>query len=135
MKVMHAASALTSSAGARMSGSASRPERSPASSRPAAEAGDERHAIVIPGMPNLHSHAFQRGMAGLAESRGAVGRQFLELARGDVPLRAVDDAGAGGGGGGAALCRDAGGRLHPRRRVPLSAPRPGRPPLCQYRAR
>ena len=23
-----------------------------------------------PGMPNLHSHAFQRGMAGLAETRG-----------------------------------------------------------------
>ena len=32
--------------------------------------GDERHAIVIPAMPNLHSHAFQRGMAGLAETRG-----------------------------------------------------------------
>lgn len=31
---------------------------------------DERHAIVVPGMPNLHSHAFQRGMAGLAETRG-----------------------------------------------------------------
>jgi formimidoylglutamate deiminase len=27
----------------------------------------ERHAIVLPGLPNLHSHAFQRGMAGLAE--------------------------------------------------------------------
>jgi formimidoylglutamate deiminase len=26
---------------------------------------------VIPGMPNLHSHAFQRAMAGLAERRGA----------------------------------------------------------------
>jgi len=32
---------------------------------------DERHAIAIPGMPNLHSHAFQRAMAGLAETRGA----------------------------------------------------------------
>ncbi len=32
--------------------------------------GDERHAIVVPGMANLHSHAFQRGMAGLAETRG-----------------------------------------------------------------
>lgn len=31
---------------------------------------DERHSIILPGMPNLHSHAFQRGMAGLAESRG-----------------------------------------------------------------
>ncbi|WP_276120002.1 formimidoylglutamate deiminase [Pararhizobium qamdonense] len=36
----------------------------------AAEAGDERHDILVPGMPNLHSHAFQRGMAGLAETRG-----------------------------------------------------------------
>lgn len=32
--------------------------------------GDERHAVVIPAVPNLHSHAFQRGMAGLAEMRG-----------------------------------------------------------------
>ncbi|MDH6231070.1 formimidoylglutamate deiminase [Mesorhizobium soli] len=31
---------------------------------------DERHEIIVPGMPNLHSHAFQRGMAGLAETRG-----------------------------------------------------------------
>ena len=27
---------------------------------------------VVPGLPNLHSHAFQRAMAGLAESRSAV---------------------------------------------------------------
>lgn len=32
--------------------------------------GDSTHAIGLPGMPNLHSHAFQRGMAGLAEVRG-----------------------------------------------------------------
>ena len=31
---------------------------------------DERHAVILPGLPNLHSHAFQRGMAGLTESRG-----------------------------------------------------------------
>jgi formiminoglutamate deiminase len=31
---------------------------------------DESHAILVPAMPNLHSHAFQRGMAGLAETRG-----------------------------------------------------------------
>ncbi|HHZ09778.1 MAG TPA: formimidoylglutamate deiminase [Rhizobiales bacterium] len=36
----------------------------------AAQAGDERHAVVLPAMPNLHSHAFQRAMAGLAETRG-----------------------------------------------------------------
>jgi len=35
-----------------------------------ADAGDERHAILLPGLPNLHSHAFQRGMAGLAERAG-----------------------------------------------------------------
>ena len=32
--------------------------------------GDERHGVVLPAIPNLHSHAFQRGMAGLAERRG-----------------------------------------------------------------
>ncbi len=32
--------------------------------------GDERHAVALPGLPNLHSHAFQRGMAGLAEVAG-----------------------------------------------------------------
>jgi len=32
--------------------------------------GCERHAILLPAMPNVHSHAFQRGMAGLAEVRG-----------------------------------------------------------------
>ena len=31
---------------------------------------DEVHEAILPGMPNLHSHAFQRGMAGLAEARG-----------------------------------------------------------------
>ena len=36
----------------------------------APEPDDDRHAVVMPGMPNLHSHAFQRGFAGLAEVRG-----------------------------------------------------------------
>ncbi|TIX27758.1 formimidoylglutamate deiminase [Mesorhizobium sp.] len=39
-------------------------------------AGDECHAILLPGMPNLHSHAFQRGMAGLAELRGPSADSF-----------------------------------------------------------
>ena len=34
-----------------------------------AEEGDERHAIMAPAAVNLHSHAFQRAMAGLAEVR------------------------------------------------------------------
>src|ERR1700741_2904341 len=33
--------------------------------------GDERHAIALPGLPNVHSHAFQRGLAGLTERRVA----------------------------------------------------------------
>lgn len=36
----------------------------------APQPADERHAVIIPAMPNLHSHAFQRAMAGLAEVRG-----------------------------------------------------------------
>jgi formiminoglutamate deiminase len=31
---------------------------------------DEGYAILVPALSNLHSHAFQRGMAGLAERRG-----------------------------------------------------------------
>jgi formimidoylglutamate deiminase len=37
---------------------------------------DERHQLAIPGIASLHSHAFQRGMAGLAESRGNVADTF-----------------------------------------------------------
>jgi formiminoglutamate deiminase len=39
---------------------------------PGAEPGaaDHRRAIGLPGLANLHSHAFQRGMAGLAETAG-----------------------------------------------------------------
>ncbi|MCV3738266.1 formimidoylglutamate deiminase [Rhizobium sp. TRM96647] len=42
----------------------------------AAEPADERHGAIVPGMANLHSHAFQRGMAGLAETRGPGGDSF-----------------------------------------------------------
>jgi formiminoglutamate deiminase len=35
-----------------------------------AELDDETHRITLPGLANVHSHAFQRGMAGLAEHRG-----------------------------------------------------------------
>ena len=37
----------------------------------AAQPGDERHAIGVPGLSNLHSHGFQRGISGLSERRGA----------------------------------------------------------------
>jgi formiminoglutamate deiminase len=38
--------------------------------------GDERHRIALPGLGNVHSHAFQRGLAGLTERRGAAGDSF-----------------------------------------------------------
>jgi formiminoglutamate deiminase len=41
-----------------------------------AQAGDERHAVIVPAAANLHSHAFQRGMAGLAEIRGSATDNF-----------------------------------------------------------
>ena len=42
----------------------------------ARQPGDEAHAIAIPGLSNVHSHAFQRGMAGLAERAGPDGDDF-----------------------------------------------------------
>jgi len=41
-----------------------------------ARPGDERGAIGLPGVGNLHSHAFQRAMAGLAETRSPAGEDF-----------------------------------------------------------
>ncbi|HEY7887333.1 MAG TPA: formimidoylglutamate deiminase [Steroidobacteraceae bacterium] len=38
--------------------------------------GDERHAVGLPGLPNLHSHAFQRAIAGLTERRGPAQESF-----------------------------------------------------------
>src|ERR1700722_14677602 len=35
-----------------------------------ARSGDERGVVALPGLSNVHSHAFQRGMAGLTEYRG-----------------------------------------------------------------
>ncbi len=37
---------------------------------------DERHALGLPGLPNLHSHAFQRAIAGLTERRGPTEDSF-----------------------------------------------------------
>ncbi len=41
-----------------------------------AAAGGESHAIALPGMPNLHSHSFQRAFAGLTETRGDAADSF-----------------------------------------------------------
>jgi len=49
---------------------------------------DERHGCGLPGMPNLHSHAFQRGMAGLTERRGPSDDSFWTWR--DIMYRFVD---------------------------------------------
>jgi formimidoylglutamate deiminase len=36
----------------------------------AAAPSDEQHRVALPGIPNVHSHAFQRALAGLTESAG-----------------------------------------------------------------
>lgn len=41
-----------------------------------AQPGDTTLAIALPGLGNLHSHAFQRGMAGLTEIGGQSGDSF-----------------------------------------------------------
>lgn len=41
-----------------------------------AEERERMAGIALPGLPNLHSHTFQRGMAGLAETRGPEGDSF-----------------------------------------------------------
>lgn len=46
-----------------------------------ARPGEETAAIGVPGLCNLHSHAFQRGMAGLAESRGPSNDDFWSWRR------------------------------------------------------
>ena len=44
--------------------------------RDAGQAGERLAGLVVPGIPNLHSHAFQRAMAGLAERAGPEGDNF-----------------------------------------------------------
>ncbi len=50
--------------------------------------GDEGGAIAVPGLGNVHSHAFQRGMAGLAETSGPAGDDFWSWR--EVMYRFVD---------------------------------------------
>jgi formiminoglutamate deiminase len=54
----------------------------------AAQPGDQWQGVGLPGLPNLHSHAFQRGMAGLAETRGPSDDSFWTWR--DIMYRFVD---------------------------------------------
>lgn len=54
----------------------------------AKQAGDAHHALVIPALGNLHSHAFQRAMAGMAEVAGPSGDSFWTWR--EIMYRSVD---------------------------------------------
>lgn len=54
----------------------------------ARDGSDEVHAVALPGLPNLHSHAFQRAMAGLTETRGPAADSFWSWR--DLMYRFVD---------------------------------------------
>ncbi len=60
-----------------------------------AVAGDDRHAVLVPAMPNLHSHAFHRAAPPCrpwrAERRGCEGSAWWS---GAVPRKTVSGAGA-----------------------------------------
>src|SRR2546421_2688025 len=51
-----------------------------------AREGEALAGPVLPGMANLHSHAFQRGMAGLAAVRSRGGGEFWALRGRTYPL-------------------------------------------------
>ena len=52
------------------------------------QARDHRGQVALPGLPNLHSHAFQRAMAGLTEVRGPTSDSFWTWR--DLMYRFVD---------------------------------------------
>ena len=96
--------------------------------------GAERVSGVVPGLPNLHSHAFQRAMAGLTERRGGEADSFWTWREADVPLRRTADARRPRGDRGLRLHGDARGGLHLGGRVPLPAS-PARRPALRQRGR
>lgn len=51
-------------------------------------AGDQHHGLGLPAMGNLHSHAFQRAMAGMAEVAGPSGDSFWTWR--EIMYRSVD---------------------------------------------
>jgi len=86
------------------------------------EAGGEIHAVIVPAVPNLHSHAFQRAMAGLAEVRGPSSDSFWSWRTVMYKFALSMTAGACRGGCRPALRGNAGGWILACRRVSLPAP-------------
>ena len=92
--------------------------------------GAERLAgPAVPGMPNLHGHAFQRAMAGLAERAGPSDdsfRTWRQVMYGFVRSLSPDAVEAIAAQLYVEMLKDG---LHRRQRIPLPAPRPRRQPL------
>ena len=87
--------------------------------------GAERVAgPLLPGMPNLHSHAFQRAIAGRTGRASSEGDSFWTWRAAMYAFVDRIDADAVRGDRRAGVRRDAEGRIHGRRRVSLPAPRP-----------
>ena len=85
-----------------------------------AEGAERLAGPLLPGMPNLHSHAFQRAMAGLAEVAGNPNDSFWTWR--ELMYRLVGKiTPAAAGHCPPAIHRDAQGRLHLGGRVPLRA--------------
>jgi formiminoglutamate deiminase len=76
MTTIHAAEALLSGAMAKDVRVSLKGARIASVGHGPAEPGDVRVGLLAPAMANLHSHAFQRGMAGLAERRGPSADSF-----------------------------------------------------------
>lgn len=71
--LLHAAHALLPGGWARNVGLAIDPDGTLAAVTPDSPPAGEAVDVAVPGIPNLHSHAFQRAMAGLAERRSPEG--------------------------------------------------------------
>lgn len=83
--------------------------------------GEPQATYVLPGMCNLHSHAFQRAMAGMTEIAGDSKDSFTRcLARSHVSLRAAHLAGTDAGDCRAIVCRMSAPWLHRGVRISLS---------------
>ena len=80
-------------------------------SQASARSGDTQVDVLLPALGNLHSHAFQRAMAGMTEVRAAGRESFWTWRTLDVPVLGQIDAGSRRGHCRFGLSGDARGRI------------------------
>ena len=94
--------------------------------------GAERAAgPLLPGMPNLHSHAFQRAIAGRTGRASADGDSFWTWRQAMYAFVDRVDADAFEAIADAGVCRDAEGGIHGGRRIPLRSSRSAGQAVCR----